>query len=147
MSEYLHKSHNVTVLLYHLVLPAKYRRVVVDTAVDGVIRETCLGIGVRYQVQFLEIGTDRDHVHLLVQAIPRYSVSRLVMLIKSLTARAVFRQCPQVKRQLWGGEFWTDGYFAATVGHHGTEAVIRAYVKQQGQDYHVLHADHQLSLL
>src|SRR3954471_2713073 len=111
MSIYVHKSHNVTVLLYHLVFPATYRRAVFDAAVDQVLRDVCLGIEARYQLKFLEIGTDRDHVHFLVQSAPTYSVTKLVTTIKSLTARETFRHCPQVKRQLWGGEFWTDGSF------------------------------------
>ena len=110
MSEYIHKRHHVTVLLYHIVLPAKYRRVVFDNAVDIELKQICLAISERYQVKFLEIGTDKDHVHFLVQSVPTYSVTRLIMLIKSLTAREIFRRCPQVKKQLWGGEFWTDGY-------------------------------------
>jgi REP element-mobilizing transposase RayT len=146
MSEYLHRSHNVTVLLYHLVFPAKYRRAVIDAQVDGVLRDVCLAIEERYQLKFLEIGTDRDHVHFLVQAVPTYSVTRLVTVIKSLTAREIFRRCPQVKRQLWGGEFWTDGYFAGTVGKHGNETTIGRYVRGQGQDYQQLHVDHQLTL-
>jgi putative transposase len=112
MSEYIHKSHNVTVLMYHLVFPAKYRRAVIDAEVDGVLKETCLEIEKRYQVKFLEIGTDRDHVHFLVQSVPMYNVTKLVRTIKSITAREVFRRCPKVKKQLWGGEFWTEGYFA-----------------------------------
>jgi putative transposase len=63
MSEYIHKSHDVTVLLYHLVFSAKYRRAVFDNRVDEVLKEVCLEIAERYQVKFLEIGTDRDHVH------------------------------------------------------------------------------------
>ncbi len=78
MSEYIHKSHNVTVLMYHLVFPAKYRRTVIDAEVDGVLKETCIEIEKRYQVKFLEIGTDRDHVHFLVQSVPMYSVTKLV---------------------------------------------------------------------
>ena len=124
MSEYIHKSHNVTALLYHLVFPAKYRRAVIDEHVDEVLRDVCLEIEKRYQVKFLEIGIDKDHVHFLVQSVPTYSVTKLVTLVKSLTAREVFRRCPQVKRQLWGGEFWTAGYFASTVGKHGSEATI-----------------------
>ncbi|HYY15031.1 MAG TPA: IS200/IS605 family transposase, partial [Gammaproteobacteria bacterium] len=103
MSEYIHKSHNVTVLIYHLVFPAKYRRAVFDTDVDGVLKEVCLEIEKRYQLKFLEIRTDPDHVHFLVQSIPGYSVTKIVTMIKSLTAREIFRRCPQVKRQLWGG--------------------------------------------
>jgi REP element-mobilizing transposase RayT len=116
MSDYIHKSHNVTVLMYHLVFPAKYRRAVFDERVDTVLKEICLGISERYQVKFLEIGTDKDHVHFLVQSVPTYSVTKIVRMVKSLTAREIFRRCPQVKKQLWGGEFWTDGYFASTVG-------------------------------
>ena len=146
MSNYIHKSHNVTVLLYHFVLPAKYRRAVFDEHVDEVLKEVCLAIEARYQVKFLEIGTDKDHVHFLVQSVPTYSVTRIVTLIKSLTAREVFKRCPQVKKQLWGGEFWTDGYFASTVGKHGNENTIGSYVKNQGKIYQKLHADYQLVL-
>lgn len=146
MSEYIHKSHNVTVLLYHLVFPAKYRRAVFDEAVDGVLKEVCLALEARYLVKFLEIGTDKDHVHFLVQSVPTYSVTKLVTIIKSLTAREIFRRCPQVKRQLWGGEFWTDGYFASTVGRQGNEQTIGDYVKAQGQKYVKLHRDSQLAL-
>ena len=146
MSKYVHKSHNVTVLLYHLVFPAKYRRVVFDPEVDGVVQAVCLEIEKRYQLKFLEIGVDKDHVHFLVQTIPTYSVTRLVTIIKSVTAREVFRQCPQVKKQLWGGEFWSDGYFASTVGKHGNEQMIAKYVKEQGATYTRLHEDRQLML-
>jgi putative transposase len=146
MSEYIHKSHNVTVLMYHLVFPAKYRRAVIDGEVDEVLKETCLEIEKRYQVKFLEIGTDRDHVHFLVQSVPMYSVTKLVGMIKSITAREVFRRCPKVKKQLWGGEFWTDGYFASTVGRHGDEQMIGQYVKKQGKAYQQLHRDNQLAL-
>ncbi len=135
MSKYIHKDHNVTVLLYHLVFPAKYRRVVFDEEVDAVLKETCLGLALRYEIQFLEIGTDKDHVHFLVQSVPTYSVTKIVTVIKSLTAREVFRRCPQVKKKLWGGEFWTDGYFASTVGKHGDEKQIGKYVQNQGREY------------
>ncbi len=121
MSEYIHKRHDVTVFLYHLVFPAKYRRAVIDTQVD----EVCLQIEDRYQVKFLEIGADEDHLHFLVQSVPTYTVSKLVTIIKSITAREVFRLCPRVKKQLWGGEFWSDGYFASTAGKHGDEDMIR----------------------
>lgn len=146
MSDYIHKSHNVTVLMYHLVFPAKYRRAVFDDRVDEVLKEVCLEIAERYQVKFLEIGTDKDHVHFLVQSVPTYSVTRVVRMVKSLTAREIFSRCPQVKKHLWGGEFWTDGYFASTVGKHGDEAMIGKYVKNQGKEYHKLHSDHQLAL-
>jgi len=132
VSEFIHKSHNVTVLNYHLVVPAKYRRVVFDEQVDEVLREICLDIEKRYQMKFLEIGTDQDQFHFLVQSVPTYRVTNLVTMIKSLTAREIFKRCTQVKKKLWGGEFWPDGYFASTVGRHGNEETISSYVKKTG---------------
>lgn len=133
-------------LIYHLVFPAKYRRAVFDDAVDETLRDVCLELEKRYQLKFLEIGTDKDHVHFLVQSVPTYSVTKLVTLIRSITAREIFRLCPHVKKQLWGGEFWTNGYFSGTVGRHGDENTIGNYVKEQGQEYQKLHEDKQLAL-
>ena len=146
MSEYVHNSHNVTVLMYHLVFPAKYRRAIFDEEIDTELRNVCLEIERRFEIKFLEIGTDGDHVHFLVQSVPMYSVKKIVQMIKSLTAREIFRRCPEVKRKLWGGEFWSDGYFASTVGKHGDEAMIGKYVKGQGGEYQKLHSDQQLAL-
>src|SRR6267154_1767308 len=146
MSSYIHKSHNVTVLLYHLVFPAKYRRAVIDFEGDLVLRNIFLDIEARYEIKFLEIGTDKDDVHFLVQSVPMYSVKKIVQVIKNITAREVFQRCPRVKTRLWGGEFWSDGYFASTVGKHGDEAKIGKYVQTQGQEYTTLHEDRQLSL-
>jgi putative transposase len=146
MSRFIHKSHNVTVLLYHLVFPAKYRRVVFDDDVDAELKNICLEIEKRYQINFLEIGTDEDHVHFLVQSVPTYSVTKIVTMIKSVTARHIFSNCPQVKKKLWGGEFWTDGYFASTVGKHGDENMIANYVKNQGGEYKPMHKGQQLTL-
>jgi REP element-mobilizing transposase RayT len=147
MSHLIRKSHNVSILVYHFVCPAKYRRAVIDEKVDQVLKEVCLEIGNRYQIEFLEIGTDKDHVHFLVQSVPSYSPTKIITIIKSLTAKEVFARAPSVKKQLWGGEFWTDGYYVGSVGQHATEAVIRQYVKDQGQEneYKQLHVQ-QLKL-
>ena len=114
--------------------PAKYRRAVIDEKVDQVLKEVCLDIAARYEVEFLEIGTDKDHVHFLVQSVPSYSPTKIITTIKSLTAKEVFARVPSVKKQLWGGEFWTDGYYVSTVGQHATEDTIKQYVKNQGQE-------------
>ena len=147
MSRAIHKSHNVSILVYHFVCPAKYCRAVIDETVDQVLKEVCIAIASRYQLEFLEIGTDKDHVHFLVQSVPSYSPTKIITIIKSLTAREVFARVPSVKKQLWGGEFWTDGYYVGTVGQHATEDVIRQYVKNQGQekDYKQIHVQ-QLKL-
>jgi REP element-mobilizing transposase RayT len=109
MSRLIHKSHNVTVLLYHLVCPVKYRRAVITPEVETVLVETCGEITERYEIEFIEIGTDKDHVHFLIQSVPMYSPTKIVRTVKSITAREIFRRVPKVKQQLWGGEFWTRG--------------------------------------
>ena len=106
MSEYIHKRHNVSVLIYHIVCPAKYRRVVFDEKVERVVRDICLEIAKRYDVEFLEIGLDQNHGHFLVQSVLGYSPKKVVHTIKSITAQEVFKQVPEVKKMLRGGEFW-----------------------------------------
>ena len=73
-------------------------------------------------------------MHFLLQSIPTYSPTKIGKIIKSITAREIFKRIPTVKKQLWGGEFWSKGYFISTVGRHGNEAVIRQYVKKQGSE-------------
>ncbi len=132
MSELIYKKHNVSILLYHLVCPTKYRKAVVTADVDEKLREICADISLRYEIEFLEIGSDSDHVHFLVQSVPTYSPTKIVRTIKSITAKEIFRQMPEVKKQLWGGEFWSDGYYISTVGAHSSEDAMKSYVKSQG---------------
>ncbi|MCH4013241.1 MAG: IS200/IS605 family transposase [Solobacterium sp.] len=132
-SEYVHCAHNVSNLVYHFVYPAKYRRVVIDPTIDEAIKQICVGIELRYEwIEFLEIGTDKDHVHFLIQSTPEHSPSEIIRTVTSLTARRIFAEHPEVKKQLWGGEFWNDGYFVSTVGKNVNENTIREYVKNQG---------------
>ena len=147
-SEYIHKSHNVSILLYHFVCPAKYRKVVFDKEIDETLKEVCLNIEKRYEVHFLEIGTDKNHVHFLIQSVPSKSPTQIIKMLKSITAREIFRIYPEVKTQLWGGEFWIDGYFVNTVSKFGDESTISKYVREQGveKDYTVLHRAKQLDL-
>ena len=133
-STYVALCHNVSNLVYHFVCPAKYRRsflVTTQKPIYGISAKSEL----RYDyIKFLEIGADKNHVHFLVQSTPNYSPSQLIKIIKSITARQIFLECPEVKKWLWGGQFWSDGYFALTVGKNTNETVIRDYVKNQGQD-------------
>ena len=147
-SRYLHKSHNVSVLLYHFVCPTKYRRVVFSSAVDETLRTICLEIEKRYEVKFLEIGIDKNHVHFLLQSVPTQSPTKIIKMLKSITAREIFRLHPNVKKQLWGGEFWSDGYFVNTVSKFGDETTISKYVKEQGleKEYKTIHKTTQLML-
>ena len=141
MSVYVHKSHNGSVLLYHALCPAKYRRAVITPEVDTVLTRVCLDSADRYEIAFIEIGADNDHVHFLVQSVPTDSPKKIVQIIKSITAREILRRVPSVKSLLWGGAFWSSGYYIDTVGRHGSEDVIRRYVQNQGQghDYRKLH--------
>jgi len=142
----IHKSHNVAVLMYHLVFSAKYPSAVFSGAVDSELRAICLEIAKRYELIFLEIGVDSDQVHFLVQSVPTYSPKKIVQIIKSLTAKETFKRCLEVKTQLLGGKFWNDGYFASTVAKHGNEDMIGKYAKNQGNKYTMLHQDCQLAL-
>ncbi|MGI9538035.1 MAG: IS200/IS605 family transposase [Desulfocapsaceae bacterium] len=143
MAELIRKSHNVSILMYHFVCVAKYRRLVISDEVDHVLRDVCEEISKRFEMRFLEIGTDGDHVHFLIQSVPSYSAPHIVRKLKSITAREIFSRVPEVKKQLWGGEFWTDGYFVSTVGEHANEDVIRAYIQKHGdtEEYNQLHKE------
>jgi REP element-mobilizing transposase RayT len=149
MSEIIRKSYNVSVIMYHIVCPAKYRRAVITGEVDEKLKEVCKGIEVRYEIRFLEIGTEKEHVRFLVQSVPTYSPVQITQIIKSITAKRIFEACPEVKKALWGGEFWTKGYYVGTVGEHGDEKVITQYVKNQGRnpkEYEQIYENNQLEL-
>ena len=105
MSEQIHKKHNVSVLLYHLVCPTKYRKAMITPEVDEKLKEICEQISLRYEIEFLEIGTDSDHVHFLVQSVPTYSPTKIVRTIKSITAKEIFRQMPEVKSNYGAASF------------------------------------------
>ena len=147
MSEPIKKSHNVSLLLYHLVCPAKYRRnVFKDVAgIDQEIKKICLEIEKRYDIHFVEIGADQNHVHFLIQSVPMISPTNLTKIVKSITAREIFRVKPEIRKLLWGGEFWTKGYYINTVGLYGNEEAIKKYVHDQGKTYQQIHRD-QLTL-
>ena len=116
MGELIRKSHNVSLLMYHFVCVAKYRRFVITKEVDNLLREICVEIEKRYEIRFLEIGTEGDHIHFLIQSVSTYSPTKIITRVKSITAREILSQIPSVKKQLWGGEFWSDGTFVSTVG-------------------------------
>ena len=97
-------------------------------------KDTLFEIGKRYFFVFETIGVDEDHVHLLVQAAPRYSPSRVVQIIKSITAKELFKKFPETKKELWGGEFWSDGGYIGTVGEGVNADIIRKYIQKQGRD-------------
>ena len=145
MSEHIIRSHNKSLLLYHLVCPTKYRRKVFTPNVEKTLVEVCGGISKRYEIGFIEIGMDEDHVHFLIQSVPVLYPQRIVQILKSITGKEIFAKHEEIKKMLWGGHFWTSGYYINTVGQFASEEVIRNYVEKQGMKYQHLFRQ-QLSL-
>ena len=135
VSTHITKAHNKNLLLYHIVCPARYRRDIFSESVVHTLKQSCFGITACYEIHFVEIGADDDHVHFLTQSIPTMSPSEMVQKIKSLTAREIFKYHKEVKQKLWGGHLWTKGYYVASVGARGSATVIAEYVKNQGKEY------------
>ena len=141
MSEHITKRHNKSLLLYHLVCPVKYRRDVITEVVERTLIEICKEIEKRFEINFVEIGADGNHVHFMMQSVPMMSPKQLTQTIKSVTAKEIFRLHPEIKARLWGGQFWTDGYYINTVGQYASEEQIKRYIQNQGkyEEYKQLH--------
>ncbi len=117
---------------YHIVFPVKYRKALLSDQITTEIKEISKKLAERYELDINQIGCDGDHIHTLTTLHPKYSVGQFVRLFKSITAKQVFLKFPELKKELWGGEFWTDGYYVATVGERGNWSVVERYVKNQG---------------
>jgi len=115
------------------VFPVKYRKVLLDKDVVEIIRETAVGIQERYEIEMERMGMDNDHIHLLCSAHPKIAIGRIVQIFKSITAREIFKRKPAVQKDLWGGEFWSNGYYAGTVGEHGDWGSVERYIVSQGK--------------
>jgi REP element-mobilizing transposase RayT len=100
MSVNIHKRHNVSALLNQIVSPAKYRKVVLSEEVGNEYEEICIAISSRYEIHFIEVGTDGDYVHLLVQSVQTYSQTKIMRTIKSITVRVLFYRIPSAKEIL-----------------------------------------------
>ncbi len=133
--KHIYKSHNKSLLLYHFVCPAKYRRDVFTDTVEKSLKEICIGIGKRYEIYTIELGADENHVHFLIQSVPVKSPTQIIKTVKSITARKIFERHPEVKQKLWGGKFWMSGYYVNTVGQYGNLDTVEKYVKNQGKKY------------
>ena len=139
MSQHLKKSHNVSLILYHLVCPIKFRKKIFTPHYEESFKNICWDIAQRYEIAFIEIGTDEDHVHFLIQSVPMFSPTKLVQIIKSITAREMFDRHPELRKILWGAKFWTSGFYINTVGKSANEEIIKNYVKHQGMQYNLFH--------
>lgn len=133
-NELCKSSHKVFRIKYHFVFCIKYRKdLFLEEKYMETIKKTCEEIQKRYYVKFETIGVDENHVHLLFQSSPKYSPSRVVQIIKSITAIELFKRFPELKEDLWGGEFWSDGGYVATVGEGVNADIIRKYIQKQGR--------------
>ena len=96
------------------------------------LKEICSEIVKRYWFQFDAIGTDGDHVHIFIGSEPKYAPSKVMQIIKSIAAKQIFKDFPEIRKELWGGEFWSDGGYIGTVGEGVTAEIIRDYIEKQG---------------
>ena len=124
--------HNVSECNYHIQITIKYRRAVLDKAVIHTILEALKGFKERFAIDIHEIGFDENHIHILCQFLPKYSGGRVIGWIKTLTATPCLK-LPGIKAQLWGGEFWTDGYYISTISNRGSRKTIENYIRNQGR--------------
>ena len=124
--------HNISECHYHIQLTIKYRKSVLNQEVITTILGTLKGFKERYAIDIQNIGFDENHIHILCQFLPKYSAGQVIKWIKSLTAKQCLK-IPSVKTELWGGEFWTDGYYIGTVSNRGTKATIEKYIQNQGK--------------
>ena len=127
-------SHCSYRIRYHMVFVIKYRKDLIDDEVKSFLVSVFKGIQERYFLEFHAVGTDEDHLHILVEAPPRYSPSRVMQICKSITAKQLFKQLPRIKEELWGGHFWSEGGHIDTVGDGYDVDAMKKYIESQGRD-------------
>ena len=127
-------KHAVFDLKYHLVWIPKYRKHILAGEVAQYTKEVLQRIADEYGFWVDTMEVMEDHVHVFLEAPPRYSPARIVQVMKSISAREVFQHFPQLRKQLWAGELWSDGYFVRSVGDQVTADVIRRYIEYQTQE-------------
>ncbi len=132
-----HWYHSISECYYHIQLTVKYRKSLFGEQVQEVILESCRGFKDRYAIEINQVGFDQNHVHLLLRFLAKYSGGQVIKVIKSITAKSIFKYLPHIKQQLWGGEFWTDGYYIATISGKGNKTIIENYIKNQGREQDV----------
>ena len=124
-------KHAVYDLKYHLVWIPKYRKDVLSVEVSQHLKEVFQRIAEEYEFRIDTMEVMEAHVHIFVEVPPRYSPAQVVQILKSVSAREVFKKFPKLRKQLWAGEFWSDGYFVRSVGDKVTADIIRKYIEYQ----------------
>ena len=127
-------KHSVYDLKYHFVWIPKYRKKILTPEVAEYAKEVFQRIGEEYDMIIDTLEVVEDHVHIVLEAPPRLSPARIVLILNSISAREMFRRYPHLRRQLWGGKLWSDGYFVRAVGDEVTGDVIRRYIKYHQHD-------------
>ena len=127
-------SHAVYDTKYHLVWAPKYRKWIVRDDIRQRAAELLREIAANFQFEIEEMEVAKDHVHLFLNFPPRYAIAKLVGILKSISASELFKEFPELRRQLWGGEFWEDGYFVRTVGDQVTAEVVKRYIQYHRHD-------------
>lgn len=131
-----HACHCTYRIRYHMVFVLKYRKNLISDDVFEFLKGVFVGISRRYYLGFEAIGSDGDHLHIVVEGAPRYAPSDIMRICKSITAIQVFKKFPKLKAELWGGEFWSDGGHIDTVGDGRGLDEVKKYVQNQGgKDY------------
>ena len=129
-------QHCVYEIHYHLVIVMKYRhKILVKEKYINHLCNLLEEIAERYEFEIEEIGCDGDHVHILLSSPPRYSPSRVMQIIKSITAKKMFKKFPEIRRKLWGGELWSDGGYVGTVGQYKNLEGMIKYIQKQGMKF------------
>ena len=132
-----HWYHNVSECYYHIQLTIKYRRAVLNEAVQKAILDSWKEVKERYAIEISHVGFDQNHLHILCRFLPKYSGGQVIKLLKNISAKTTFQRVPDIKKELWGGEFWTDGYYIATVSGRGSKQIMINYIKNQGRQQDV----------
>ena len=126
--------HAVYDLKYHLVWIPKYRKHILNDEVSDYLKEVFRKIAEEYGFKIDTLGIMEDHVHIYVEARPKYSPAQIVQIMKSISAREVFKKFPKLRKKLWAGELWNDGYFVRSVGDKVSADVIRKYIEYQAHE-------------
>ena len=122
-------SHAVYDTKYHLVWAPKYRKWILKEDLRDTVKKLFEEILKARDCEIEEMEIAEDHVHIFTSIPPKYSVGEMVRVLKSVSAKEIFLRYPEVKRELWGEEFWEDGYFVRTVGDKVTSETIKKYIK------------------
>jgi len=123
-------SHAVYETKYHLVWCPKYRKKILKGYIQERVKEIFYRISDEFGFEIDRCEVAEDHVHILLTFPPRYSISRVVGILKSISASEIFKEFPRVRKYLWGGKLWEQGYFVRTAGDKVTEEIIRRYIEE-----------------